>query len=127
MAGEAGRCVIEMMDRGLVDFVISTSANLHYAMNFTLRGSPFANDVELCEDGVIRIYDVLFPARPARNRRLHPRLHPRSGLNEPVATSNSTTGWGAISSNAIRVAKSTRSWAAVRRTLPRRPATARSG
>src|SRR5213078_2964396 len=62
-----GGCVIEMMDRGLVDFIISTGANLyhdlHYALNFTLhRGSPFLNDVELYEDGVIRIYDVLFPA-----------------------------------------------------------------
>jgi len=62
-----GGCVIEMMDRGLVDFVISTGANLyhdlHYALNFTLRrGSPFVNDVELFEDGIIRIYDVLFPA-----------------------------------------------------------------
>ena len=40
-----GGCVIEMMDRGLVDFIISTGANLshdlHYALNFTLhRGSP---------------------------------------------------------------------------------------
>jgi deoxyhypusine synthase len=62
-----GGCVIEMMDRGLVDFIISTGANLyhdlHYALNFTLhRGSPFVDDVELYEDGVIRIYDVLFPA-----------------------------------------------------------------
>jgi deoxyhypusine synthase len=37
-------------------------------MNFTLhRGSPFANDVELYEDGVIRIYDVLF-RRPSCSR-----------------------------------------------------------
>ena len=55
------------MERGLIDFVISTGANLyhdlHYALNFTLhRGSPFVNDVELYEEGVIRIYDVLFPA-----------------------------------------------------------------
>src|SRR5574341_274935 len=62
-----GGCVIELMERGLVDFVISTGANLyhdlHYALNFTLhRGSPFVNDVELYEEGVIRIYDVLFPA-----------------------------------------------------------------
>jgi len=40
-----GGCVIEMMERGLVDFIISTGANLyhdlHYALNFTLRrGSP---------------------------------------------------------------------------------------
>ena len=62
-----GGCVIELLDRGLVDFVISTGANLyhdlHYALNFTLhRGSPFLDDVELHEHGVIRIYDVLFPA-----------------------------------------------------------------
>jgi deoxyhypusine synthase len=59
--------VIELMDRGLVDFIISTGANLyhdlHYALNFTLhRGSPFLDDVELYEQGIIRIYDVLFPA-----------------------------------------------------------------
>jgi deoxyhypusine synthase len=62
-----GGCMIEMMERGLVDFIISTGANLyhdlHYALNFTLRrGSPFLDDVELYEAGVIRIYDVLFPA-----------------------------------------------------------------
>ena len=62
-----GGCVIELMERGLIDFVISTGANLyhdlHYALNFTLhRGSPFLNDVDLYEHGIIRIYDVLFPA-----------------------------------------------------------------
>jgi deoxyhypusine synthase len=62
-----GGCVIELMERGLVDFVISTGANLyhdlHYALNFTLhRGSPFLDDVELYEEGIIRIYDVLFEA-----------------------------------------------------------------
>ena len=62
-----GGCVIELMDRGLVDFIISTGANLyhdlHYALNFDLhRGSPFLDDVELYEKGIIRIYDVLFPA-----------------------------------------------------------------
>jgi deoxyhypusine synthase len=32
-------------------------------LNFTLhRGSPFVDDVELYEQGIIRIYDVLFPA-----------------------------------------------------------------
>ena len=62
-----GGCFIEMMERGLVDFIISTGANLyhdlHYALNFTLhRGSPFLDDVELYEQGIIRIYDVLLPA-----------------------------------------------------------------
>ena len=103
-----GGCVIEMMERGLVDFVISTGANLyhdlHYALNFTLhRGSPFLDDVQLYEDGVIRIYDVLFPGdRAARNRRLHPGLHralrPERADRRPPS---STTGLGAICSNAI--------------------------
>lgn len=63
-----GGCVIELMERGLVDFVISTGANLyhdlHYALNFTLyQGSPFLDDVQLHTDGVIRIYDVLLPTQ----------------------------------------------------------------
>jgi deoxyhypusine synthase len=88
-----GGSVIELMDRGLVDFVISTGANLyhdlHYALNFTLhRGSPFVNDVELYEDGVIRIYDVLFPATVLLETDQYIRdFIVRSGLNRPVATS----------------------------------------
>src|SRR5262245_10099601 len=66
-----GGCVNEMMERGLIDFLISTGANLyhdlHYALNFTLhRGSPFLDDRVLYENGVIRIYDVLFPATVLR-------------------------------------------------------------
>jgi deoxyhypusine synthase len=88
-----GGCVVELMDRGLVDFVISTGANLyhdlHYALNFTLtRGSPFLDDVELFEEGVIRIYDVLFPATVLLETDAYIRdFIVRSGLDEPVATS----------------------------------------
>jgi deoxyhypusine synthase len=87
-----GGCLIEMMDRGLVDFIISTGANLyhdlHYALNFTLRrGSPFMNDVELYEDGVIRIYDVLFPATVLLETDAYIRdFIVRSGLDEAVST-----------------------------------------
>src|SRR6186997_828721 len=87
-----GGCVIEMMDRGLVDFVISTGANLyhdlHYALNFTLRrGSPFLNDVELFEEGVIRIYDVLFPASVLLETDAYIRdFIVRAGLDRPMAT-----------------------------------------
>ena len=87
-----GGCVVELMERGLVDFVISTGANLyhdlHYALNFTLhRGSPFVNDVELFEDGIIRIYDVLFPATVLLETDLYLReFLVRSGMNGPVST-----------------------------------------
>ena len=88
-----GGCVIEMMDRGLVDFVISTGANLyhdlHYALNFTLRrGSPFLDDVQLYEDGVIRIYDVLFPATVLLETDAYIRdFIVRSRMNGPTTTS----------------------------------------
>jgi deoxyhypusine synthase len=88
-----GGCVIELMDRGLVDFVISTGANLyhdlHYALNFTLhRGSPFLDDVELYEQGIIRIYDVLFPATVLLETDAYIRdFLVRSQLSGPVSTS----------------------------------------
>jgi len=87
-----GGCVIELMDRGLVDFVISTGANLyhdlHYALNFSLhRGSPFLDDVKLHEDGVIRIYDVLFPAQVLLETDAYVReFLTRTGFDGPVAS-----------------------------------------
>ena len=87
-----GGCVVELMERGLIDFVISTGANLyhdlHYALNFTLhRGSPFVNDVELYEQGVIRIYDVLFPASVLLETDTYIReFLVRWGVDRPVST-----------------------------------------
>ena len=88
-----GGCVVEMMDRGLVDFIISTGANLyhdlHHALNFTLhRGSPFVDDVELYDQGIIRIYDVLFPATVLLETDAYIRdFLVRSGLEGPITTS----------------------------------------
>jgi deoxyhypusine synthase len=53
------------MKGGYVDWIISTGANLYHDLHFGLdmqlhSGSPFLDDVELREEGVIRIYDVLF-------------------------------------------------------------------
>ena len=89
-----GGCVVEMMDRGLVDFIISTGANLyhdlHHALNFTLhRGSPFVDDVALYEEGIIRIYDVLFPASVLLETDAYIRdFLVRSGLSGPVSTAD---------------------------------------
>ena len=88
-----GGCVVEMMDRGLVDFIISTGANLyhdlHHALNFTLhRGSPFVDDVALYEQGIIRIYDVLFPATVLLETDTYVRdFLVRSKLQGPITTS----------------------------------------
>ena len=73
--------------------MISTGANLyhdlHYALNFTLhRGSPFLDDVELYEQGIIRIYDVLFPATVLLETDAYIRdFLVRSKLDGPISTS----------------------------------------
>jgi deoxyhypusine synthase len=60
-----GGAIITLMERGAVDFMVSTGANLyhdiHYALDIALhRGTFKLSDPDLREAGVIRIYDVLF-------------------------------------------------------------------
>jgi deoxyhypusine synthase len=60
-----GGSIITLMERGAIDFIVSTGANLyhdiHHALDYALhRGSFKLSDTELHEAGVIRIYDVLF-------------------------------------------------------------------
>jgi deoxyhypusine synthase len=64
-AGLGKSCLIPLMKAGFVDWIVSTGANLYHDLHFGLdmklhSGSPFLDDVELREEGVIRIYDVLF-------------------------------------------------------------------
>ncbi len=60
-----GGSIITLMERGAIDFIVSTGANLyhdiHHALDFALhRGSFKLSDPELHEAGIIRIYDILF-------------------------------------------------------------------
>jgi deoxyhypusine synthase len=64
-AGLGMSSLIPLMEAGFVDWIISTGANLYHDAHFALglhlhRGTPFADDVELREKGVVRIYDVFF-------------------------------------------------------------------
>ncbi len=64
-AGLGKSCLIPLMKAGFVDWIVSTGANLyhdlHYGLDMRLyQGSPFLDDVKLHDEGVIRIYDVLF-------------------------------------------------------------------
>jgi len=57
--------IVPLIRAGLVDWVVSTGANvyhdLHRSLGFELFGStPFVNDLDLRERKIIRIYDVLF-------------------------------------------------------------------
>jgi deoxyhypusine synthase len=64
-AGLGMSTLIPLMENGFVDWIISTGANLYHDAHFALglalhQGTPFANDVELREQGVVRIYDIFF-------------------------------------------------------------------
>jgi deoxyhypusine synthase len=64
-AGLGMSTVIPLMEAGFVDWIVSTGANLYHDAHFGLglamhKGTPFADDVVLREEGVVRIYDVFF-------------------------------------------------------------------
>src|SRR6266496_875170 len=64
-AGLGMSCLIPLMEAGFVDWLISTGANLYHDAHFGLglsmhRGTPHADDVELRDKGVVRIYDIFF-------------------------------------------------------------------
>lgn len=64
-AGLGGSCIVPLIEAGFVDWIVSTGANLyhdtHFAIGHTLhRGTPHADDRLLRENGIIRIYDILF-------------------------------------------------------------------
>jgi deoxyhypusine synthase len=63
--------LVPLMQAGFIDYLSSTGANLYHDLHFDLdlalyRGQPDvvsgAQDVALRKDGIIRVYDVLFPA-----------------------------------------------------------------
>ncbi|HSC59113.1 MAG TPA: deoxyhypusine synthase [Gemmatimonadales bacterium] len=64
-AGLGMSTLIPLMEAGFVDWIISTGANLYHDAHFGLglrlhRGRHDADDVELRENGVVRIYDIFF-------------------------------------------------------------------
>src|ERR1700747_2252143 len=64
-AGLGMSTIIPLIEAGFVDWIVSTGANMYHDAPFGLglamhRGTPFADDVELREEGVVRIYDIFF-------------------------------------------------------------------
>src|SRR2546425_4380541 len=64
-AGLGMSTIIPMIEAGFIDWIVSTGANLYHDAHFGLglamhRGTPFADDVELREEGIVRIYDIFF-------------------------------------------------------------------
>ncbi len=64
-AGLGRAAIVPLIKAGFVDWIVSTGANLYHDLHFGLgmelyAGSPFVDDIRLREEGIIRIYDVLF-------------------------------------------------------------------
>ena len=64
-AGLGMSSLIPLMEAGFVNGIISTGANLYHHAHFALglamhQGSPHADDIELRDKGVVRIYDIFF-------------------------------------------------------------------
>ncbi len=64
-AGIGISTLIPLIEAGFIDWIISTGANLYHDTHFGLglamhRGNHQASDVELRDEGVVRIYDIFF-------------------------------------------------------------------
>ncbi|RJX36086.1 MAG: deoxyhypusine synthase [Desulfarculus sp.] len=63
-AGLGPSCLVPLVRRGLVDFIVSTGANLYHDAHFALGldlhcSNPFADDAALRKQGLVRIYDIV--------------------------------------------------------------------
>jgi len=67
-AGIGISCIIPLIKNGLVDWIVSTGANLYHDLHFSLgmelfMGSPHSDDTDLKKQNIVRIYDILFDYR----------------------------------------------------------------
>jgi deoxyhypusine synthase len=91
-AGMGMSTLIPLMEAGFVDWIVSTGANLYHDAHFGLglamhRGTPFADDVELREEGVVRIYDIFFDYRVLLRTDLFVReVSARKEFQRPMST-----------------------------------------
>jgi len=87
-----GGCLISLMENGFIDFIISTGANLYHDMHHALamslhRGDFRLDDTKLQEEGVIRIYDILFEDKVLLDTDAFVRESLPSLPNRPISTS----------------------------------------
>ncbi|MFC1477725.1 deoxyhypusine synthase [candidate division KSB1 bacterium] len=64
-AGLGVSCLNPLMEAGLVDWIVSTGANLYHDLHFALGqelyiGNPKVDDRDLKKKGIVRIYDIFF-------------------------------------------------------------------
>jgi deoxyhypusine synthase len=85
-AGIGRSCLIPLMKAGLVDWIVSTGANLYHDIHLILghkfcRGYADADDELLRKDGIVRIHDIFFDYRALLDTDDFVRETLRSGLS----------------------------------------------
>jgi len=64
-AGLGSSCLVPLMEKGFIDWIVTTGANLYHDIHFALglklkQGKPYFDDSLLKQEGVVRIYDIVF-------------------------------------------------------------------
>jgi deoxyhypusine synthase len=62
-AGLGSSCIVPMIRAGMIDYIVTTGANIYHDLHHTLdlelkKGTPLIDDTDLFENDVIRIYDI---------------------------------------------------------------------
>jgi len=62
-AGLGSSCIVPMIRSGMIDYIVTTGANLYHDLHYSLdlhlnQGTPFVDDNELFKNDIIRIYDI---------------------------------------------------------------------
>jgi deoxyhypusine synthase len=113
-AGLGSSCIVPMIRAGMIDYIVTTGANIYHDLHHTLdlelkKGTPLIDDTALFENDVIRIYDIFMDyevlaktdnwllrtfSRPEFQKRLGTReLHQLLGkIADEVEQENGTVG-----------------------------------
>jgi deoxyhypusine synthase len=88
-----GGLIIELVRKGLVDFIISTGANLYHDIHFSLdlpvyQGDFRVNDKDLLKDKIVRIYDIFIPEETLLKTDYYiQNLFKNNKLSNPISSS----------------------------------------
>ncbi len=96
-AGIGQSSIIPMITNGLVDWIVSTGANLYHDIHGVIgydmyMGSPKADDRELFEKEIIRIYDIFFDKQALFDTDAYLR-ELMSGIREEIGETPISSAW----------------------------------
>jgi deoxyhypusine synthase len=89
-----GGLINQLIKKGLVDFIISTGANLYHDIHFALdlpvyQGDFRVDDKELLKDKIVRIYDIFLPEQTLISTDLFiQKIFKKNSIDKPISTAS---------------------------------------